>query len=125
MVRNVSTRCSKALGSCSQTRLWRKTRMVFMPMPSAHPSSRSRVVGSKLSACHISNSLMAVEGRKLAPTGQGCWAYQALAFASVQRSWACRLGTRSSSKVRAKSQGQDFEIDRFMRSEEHTSELQS
>src|ERR1017187_2391226 len=60
--------------------------MVFMPIASAQPSSRSMVAGSKVSACHISNSLTAVEGRKSAPTGQGCCVYQALACASVQRS---------------------------------------
>ena len=45
--------------------------MVFMPMLSAHPSSRSIVVGSNVSACHISSSLIAVDGRKFAPTGHG------------------------------------------------------
>ena len=40
--------------------------MLFMPMPSAHPSSRSIVLASNVSACHISSWLMAVLGRKLA-----------------------------------------------------------
>ena len=61
-------RFSNAFGSCSQTRLCRNTRIVFIPMLSAHPSSRSIVVGSYVSACHISNSLIAVEGKKFAPT---------------------------------------------------------
>ena len=50
--------------------------MVFMPMASAQPSSRSMVRSSNVSACHISSSLIAVDGRKSAPTGQGCRAYQ-------------------------------------------------
>src|ERR1035438_3426153 len=86
-------RCSKPLGSCSQARLWRKTRMVFMPMPSAQPSSRSMVAVSKVSGCHISSWLMEVEGRKLAPTGQTWWAYHALAWSSVHREFCVRSGT--------------------------------
>src|SRR5712672_1516809 len=39
---------------------------------------------SNVSACHISSWLMAVLGMKLAPTSQGCLAYQALAFSSGQ-----------------------------------------
>ncbi len=53
--------------------------MVFMPRPSAQVSSRSMVGRSKVSACHISSSLMAVLGMKLLPTSQGCFAYQSLA----------------------------------------------
>src|SRR5258708_1546862 len=52
-------------------------------MPCAQPSSRSMVALSKVSFCHISNSLMAVLGIKLQPTGQGCILYQALAFSAV------------------------------------------
>src|ERR1019366_3935727 len=85
MVRNVSMRCWNPFGSCSQRRLCRNTRMVFMPIPSAQPSSRSIVVGSKVSACHISNSLLAVDGKKFAPTGHACFAYQSLTCCSVQR----------------------------------------
>src|ERR1700728_4706013 len=83
MDRKVSILCSNPLASCSQSRLCKKTRIVFMPMPSAHPSSRSMVVGSKVSVCHISSSLMAFDGRKLDPTSQGCWVYHALASLSV------------------------------------------
>src|SRR5258708_32949486 len=65
--------------------------MVFIPMPSAQPNSRSIVAGSKVSACHISNSLLAVEGKKFPPTGHGCLAYQAFASVSVQRCCAPRV----------------------------------
>jgi len=41
------------------------------PSDWAQPSSRSMVSGSKVSACHISSSLMAVLGMKLQPTSQG------------------------------------------------------
>src|SRR5580704_600890 len=72
-------RLMKPVGSCFQARLWRKTRMVFIPRPSAQVSSRSMVGRSKVSACHISSSLMAVLGMKLLPTSQGWFAYQSLA----------------------------------------------
>ena len=61
--------------------------MVFMPIPWAKPSSLSMVRVSNVSACHISSWLMAVEGVKLAPTSQGWWAYQVLAFMGDQ-TWA-------------------------------------
>src|ERR1035437_9890894 len=97
-------RCWKPFASWSQSRLCRKTRMVFMPMLSAQPNSRSMVVGSKVSACHISSSLIAVDGRKLAPTGHGSLAYQALAWSSVHRSCACRVGAMADRTVTAKIQ---------------------
>src|ERR1700722_14430992 len=65
--------------SCCQSRLCRNTRMVFMPRLSAQPSSRSIVGRSNVSACHISNSLIAVLGMKLLPTSQGCDAYHSSA----------------------------------------------
>ncbi len=71
------------------TKIVQKDRMVFMPIISAHPSSRSIVASSKLSACHISNSLIAVDGRKFAPTGHGC-CVPGLARVSVQRASRCR-----------------------------------
>jgi hypothetical protein len=49
----------------------------------AQPSSRLMVAVSKVSACHISNWLMAVLGRKLQPTSHPCWAYHVLAFSIV------------------------------------------
>src|SRR5882724_5732025 len=59
--------------------------MVFMPTPSAHPSSRSMVGRSNVSACHISNSLMAVLGMKLLPTRNGWRVYQSFACGAGQR----------------------------------------
>ena len=61
-----------ASGSLSQNWSWRKTRMVFMPMESAIPSSLSMSAGLKVAAWNISSSLMASEGTKLAPTSHGC-----------------------------------------------------
>src|ERR1035438_3760069 len=120
MVRKVSMRCWKPFGSCSQSRLCRKTRMVFIPMPSAQPSSRSMVTGSKVSACHISSSLIAVEGRKLAPTGQGCRPYHALACASVQRSCAWSVGISVRVNATTASQRKDFDKVRFMAAPQST-----
>ena len=62
MVRNWSIRFLKPSGSCCQSRSWRETRIVFMPSPSAQPSSRSILLGSKVSACHISSALIALAG---------------------------------------------------------------
>src|SRR6266436_3637203 len=50
--------------------------MVFIPRRWAQPNSRSMVAASNVSACHISSSLIAVLGRKLLPTSQGCDEYQ-------------------------------------------------
>src|SRR5579862_1715649 len=72
-------RLRKPSESSCQSRLCRKTRMVFIPNDSAHPSSRSIVGRSKVSACHISNSLTAVLGMKLLPMSHGCWEYQSFA----------------------------------------------
>src|ERR1019366_1637922 len=58
-VRNGSMRLRKPGASCCHSRSWRKTRMVFMPMASAQPSSLSICAGSKVDSCHISNSLIA------------------------------------------------------------------
>ena len=41
--------------SCCHSRLCRNTRTVFMPIPAVHPSSRSMVAGSKVSAWNISS----------------------------------------------------------------------
>src|ERR1039458_1816613 len=63
---------------------------------------------------------MAVEGRKLAPTCQGCWAYQALAWASVQRcgaAGACcawRLGITASRSASEESQRRNLSESRFI-----------
>src|SRR6516225_2258671 len=45
--------------SLSQSRSWRKTRIVFMPIASAQPISLSISGGSKVSFCHISSWLIA------------------------------------------------------------------
>ena len=84
MARYSFTLFLKPAGSCCHARLCRNTRMVLNPMPSAQPSSRSMVVGSKVAACHISSWLMAVLGAKLAPLIQGCARYQAWALAAGQ-----------------------------------------
>ena len=55
-------------------------------MPDAQPSSRSIVSGSNVSACHISNWLIAVLGEKLHPTSHGCRVCQSFACSGVQRS---------------------------------------
>ena len=44
--------------------------VMFMPIAAAHVSSRSIVLISKVSACHISSWLPAVDGEKLQPTLQ-------------------------------------------------------
>src|SRR5579871_860324 len=75
-------------GSCFHARLCKNTRIVFMPMFCAHPSSRSIVAKSNVSACHISNSLIAVDGMKLLPTSHGCDSYQSFARFWDQRSFA-------------------------------------
>src|SRR5438552_14180238 len=84
--------------------------MVFIPMPSAQPSSRSIVAGSNVSACHISNSLLAVEGRKFPPTGHGCLAYQAFASVSVQRCCAPRVGSATKRAASASDPNSEIEI---------------
>jgi hypothetical protein len=43
------------------------------------------VEGSNVSACHISNWLIALLGMKLHPTSQGWRAYHSLAFSGDQR----------------------------------------
>src|SRR5512132_1820576 len=57
--------------------------MVFIPKLSAQPNSRSILLGSNESACHISSSLIALAGLKLLPTSQGCFSYQSFACCSV------------------------------------------
>src|SRR5271170_3428325 len=57
-----------------------------MPMLSAMPSSLSLMAGSKVAAWNISNSLIALEGIKFAPTSHGCCLYQSLAFWADHRS---------------------------------------
>src|SRR3982751_3473020 len=66
--------------------------MLVKPRSCAQPSSRSIVLGSNVSACHISSWLMAVLGPKLDPTSQGCLAYQALACSGVHFSAARATG---------------------------------
>ena len=63
--------------------------MVFSPSDSAHPSSLSISAASKVSACHISSSLIAVAGMKLLPTSQDCFRYHWFATFAVQRSRGC------------------------------------
>src|SRR5438067_1168088 len=63
--------------------------MVFRPRSSAQPSSRSSVLGSKVSSCHISNWLTALLGMKLQPTSHGCFWYHALAASLDQRAGCC------------------------------------
>ena len=53
---------------------WRKTRTLLKPSSSAHPSSRSIVTGSKVSACHISSWLIAVLGDVVAADQPGMFA---------------------------------------------------
>src|SRR5579859_6890500 len=60
--RNWSMRFLKPAASSCHSRSCRKTRMVFIPMSSAHPSSLSICAASKLCACHISSWLIASEG---------------------------------------------------------------
>src|SRR5580658_883507 len=98
----------KPSGSCSHNRLCRNTRIVFMPIACAQPSSRSMVVASKVSACHISSSLIAVEGRKSEPTGHDCAAYHALACASVHRSCACAWENAATSSAASNTPNQMF-----------------
>src|SRR5207248_10059463 len=83
--KNFSMRSRKPFESCCHRRLWRKTRMVFIPIDSAQPSSRSVVAGSNVSACHISSSLIAVLGMKLLPTSHDCEEYHWFAFSAGQR----------------------------------------
>src|ERR1700754_4574328 len=73
-------RCLNPGASCFQATLCKKTRIVLNPIPAAQPSSRSMVVGSNVAACHISNWLIAVLGKKLAPVIHLLSAYQAAAF---------------------------------------------
>src|SRR5215213_5988822 len=67
-----------------------------MPMLSAQASSRSIRFASKVSACHISSSFIALAGTKFAPTSQPCAAYQSFAFCSVQRDCAATPETHQS-----------------------------
>src|SRR6266536_1578962 len=78
-LRNCSNRSRNAFESSCQTRLCKKTRMVFIPSDSAQPSSRSIVAMSKVSFCHISSSFIAMLGIKLLPTSHGCDEYQRVA----------------------------------------------
>src|SRR5258705_6605154 len=87
MVRNSSILFLNPSASASQTRLCKYTRTTLKPMLSAQPNSRSMVFGSQVSACHISNSLMAVLGIKLHPINQGCWLYHSFAWLVVHIFW--------------------------------------
>src|ERR1700722_20230597 len=97
--KNLSIRSRKPAGSCFHARLCRNTRIVFMPMFCAQPSSRSIVGKSNVSACHISSSLIAVDGMKLLPTSHGCASYQSLARFIDQRSFAEYSGAVDSAEV--------------------------
>ena len=66
--------------------------------PVDHP--KSICLGSKVSACHISSSLMAVAGIQLAPTSQGWRLYQSRAACSVQRG----LARKKRQKLRSRKQ---------------------
>src|SRR5688572_10570496 len=78
----------KPCGSCSYARSCRNTRIELNPSPLAQPSSRSIVGRSKVSACHISSWLMAVEGLKFAPASQGFFAYHSFARWADHCCWA-------------------------------------
>src|ERR1700744_3619829 len=97
--RNLSMRPRKPAGSCFHARLCRNTRIVFMPMFCAQPSSRSIVARSNVSAFHILSLWCAVDGMKLLPTSQGCAAYQSLARFIDQRSFAEYSGEEYSGAV--------------------------
>src|SRR5690242_5454871 len=84
MERNWAMRFLNPCGSCFQATLCRNTRIVLNPMLSAQPNSRSMVVGSNVSACHISSWLIAVLGTKLAPVIHLCWLYHCVAFSAGQ-----------------------------------------
>ena len=62
IARNRSIRVRNPGASCSQSRWWRKTRTLLKPRSSAQPSSQSIIIGSNVSACHISSWLIAVLG---------------------------------------------------------------
>src|SRR5579864_7395146 len=83
--RNSSMRFLKPAASSCHSKSCRKTRMVFIPMSSAQPSSLSICAASKLWACHISSWLIASSGIELLPTSHGCCSYHALALSAVQR----------------------------------------
>ena len=77
---------------------------MFIPKDSAQPNSRSIVETSKVSACHISNWLMAVLGMKLLPTSHGCLEYQWLARLA-NHGWpgaAARAASRETVKQKIK-----------------------
>ena len=63
MPRNSSNRFLNPSASCCQSKSWRNTRIVFIPMPAAQPSSVWIRLGSNVSACHISSSLIALAVR--------------------------------------------------------------
>ncbi len=65
-----STRSRNRSPSTSHSRSCRNSRMEFIPIPAAQPSSRSIVAGSNVAACHSSNWFDAVDGVKLQPTSQ-------------------------------------------------------
>src|SRR5688572_13283431 len=60
--------------------------MELKPMDSAHPSSRLIVAVSNVSACHISNWLIAVLGIKSLPRNQPTCAYHWFACSFVHTS---------------------------------------
>jgi hypothetical protein len=62
--------------------------MLLKPRPFAHPSSRSIVASSNVSACHISSWLIAVLGMKFEPLSQPFSFCQAAARSGVQRAGA-------------------------------------
>ena len=62
LLRFAAGRRRKPVASCFHARSCRNTRMVFMPRSSAHFNSVAIQIGSKVSCCHISSSLIAVAG---------------------------------------------------------------
>ena len=77
---------------------------MFMPRPSAQTSSFSICCGSKVSACHISSSLIAFAGRKLLPTSHGWRLYQSFACDSLQRDeFPCAAAETASAMVMIKA----------------------
>src|SRR5690606_39152652 len=87
----------KPSGFSSHTKLCKNIRTVLKPICLAHPNSRSIVSRSKVSSCHISIWLTAVDGTKLHPTIQGCSSYHSLAFSLDHLAGVSRVSTSSGS----------------------------
>src|SRR5260221_889326 len=71
-----------------------------MPTLCAQPNSRLIVAVSNVSACHISNWLTAVLGKKSAPTNQPCFLYHELACSFDHILGSCAVDTIETNKNR-------------------------